>query len=453
MAKSTTLDPTNPGWFCQFGQAMARMGDPEKAAALYRKALEIDAHHAPAAAAMAYYLFERGKVDEAEAVIRGPLAAAPDDTELLACAGVLASRRGEFEPAIAHFQNAIRLSPRDPRLHACLGNCFKDIGRLAEAQAAYVEALKLAPQASMTRLNYAIVLLLAGNFVKGLPAFESRPPALAAAAKKNYLRPFWKGERISSLLIWSEQGFGDVIQFSRYIPLVRCAGIRVCLAVQPELIDLMVPLVGAGNVFPRDGTLPECDAQQLIMSIPLIAATRLETIPAAVPYLSADPARLRKFADLLASDHASLKVGIAWSGRPTHTNDAHRSIDPALLAPLSKIPGVSLYSLQVRPKTPAPTELPLRDFTGQFENFADTAALISQLDLVISVDTAVVHLAGALAKPVWTLVPFFPDWRWMLERSDSPWYPTMRLYRQPAFRDWQTPLARVAGDLQQLLQK
>ena len=305
------------------------------------------------------------------------------------------------------------------------------------------------PNVPPTRLNYAITLLLNGELDQGWNEFEARPPAMAARGNK-YGRPFWNGERVESLLLWAEQGFGDVIQFVRYAPILMNAGVRVCLAVHPELVELLQVVAGTENVHSATGRVPLCDAQQLLMSLPRIFKTNLQTIPKTVPYLRADNVRKQKFGELMAQDTAKLKVGIAWSGRGTHTNDMNRSIDPALFMALAEVPEVSFYSLQVGARVQPPAEFPLRDLTGHMANFADTAGVVSQLDLVISVDTSVVHLAGAMAKPVWVLLPQIPDWRWMTHRTDSPWYPTMRLYRQVAHRDWSLPLTQIKEDLEKL---
>jgi len=446
MERSTELEPGNPGWYAQYGDVRQRMGEREKAGALYLKALELDPVNVQAAAGLAAMLVEQSLLAQAEAILKGPLEAFPEDPQLLSWTGIIASRRGDFAAAAACYERAVKEAPGDPKYLACLGNCYKDLGRLEEAKAAYAESLRIMPNVPMTRLNYAITLLLNGEFEPGWNEFEARPPAIAAR-RNNYQRPFWNGERVESLLLWAEQGFGDVIQFVRYAPVLMHAGVRVCLAVHPGLVELLQVVAGKDNVFSATGPVPLCDAQQLLLSLPRIFKTNLQNIPRTVPYLRADEARRKHFGELMAGDAAKLKVGIAWSGRATHTNDMNRSLDPALFARLADVPGVSFYSVQIGARTRPPADFPLHDLTGHVSNFADTAGLVSQLDLVISVDTSVVHLAGALARPVWVLLPRIADWRWMMHRTDSPWYPTMRLYRQVAAGDWTLPFQQVKEDL------
>ncbi|MEC4593437.1 glycosyltransferase family 9 protein [Nitrospirillum amazonense] len=282
---------------------------------------------------------------------------------------------------------------------------------------------------------------------------------LMKAARRTYSQPRWRGQRAetgrSTLLLHAEQGMGDVLQFCRYAPLAAERGHAVVLEVYRPLLRLLhsLPGVAEGRVrlVATGDPLPPFDLHCPLMSLPLAFGTTLDTVPAATPYLAADPTDLSRWRDAVAAGGPGLKIGLAWAGNPkTSVPDRRRSIDPTLLAPLADVPGVRLFSLQK--EGAAPAGLSLTDLMGGAADFADTAALISQLDLVISVDTAVAHLAGALGRPVWLLNRFDTDWRWLLGRDDSPWYPTLRQFRQTSPGDWQDPIARACDALARWVQ-
>jgi hypothetical protein len=267
----------------------------------------------------------------------------------------------------------------------------------------------------------------------------------------DFPQPQWQGDDLAgrTVLVHAEQGFGDTLQFVRYLDRARGANGRVILVVPAPLERLLRPLPGV-TVLPAGAPLPAFDVHLPLMSLPRVFGTRLDTIPAEVPYLSADPAAVAAWRERLAPD--ALTVGLVWSGNPDHQYDGQRSIPVEPLLAALQVPGVAVYSLQkaVRPvdrAVPADRFGAVVDLAPKLSDFHDTAAAVTALDLVISVDTAVVHLAGALARPVWTLLPFVPDWRWLAGRDDSPWYPTMRLFRQPRRGDWTSVLARVHAAL------
>ncbi|MEN6621037.1 MAG: glycosyltransferase family 9 protein, partial [Smithella sp.] len=271
-------------------------------------------------------------------------------------------------------------------------------------------------------------------------------------------KPLWQGEAAVGriLLIQSEQGFGDTLQFCRYASLAAAKGLRVVLEVQPALVRLMKSLSGIERVIPMGQPLPDFDFYCPTMSLPTAFNTRVETIPSDVPYLFAAPEAVNSWKNRLPeSSKKMLKVGLVWAGS-SRTNsielvsvDHRRSINPELLAPLMDVDGIQFFSLQKLGPS-APKEFGLVDMTAECRDFADTAALIANLDLVISVDTAVAHLAGALGKPVWILNRFDSCWRWMETREDSPWYPTLRLFRQPYPGDWSSVVLRVRHELKKL---
>jgi hypothetical protein len=240
------------------------------------------------------------------------------------------------------------------------------------------------------------------------------------------------------VLIRAEQGFGDAIQFIRYAPLIEKNGGHIIVQCQPALSRLLSKVAGVDEIIGPDEPLPAHDLQLPILSFPLVFNTTMETIPHRVPYLHASGGGLR-----LPESPGIKRIGLAWAGNPNHANDRRRSIDPQLLSILGKIPNVEFHRLQLPASLPAPPGLHLIDHTNESADFQDTADLIAQMDLVISVDTAVAHLAGAMGKPTWILLPFAAEWRWLEQRSDSPWYPTARLFRQTKPGDWAGVLSKV----------
>jgi hypothetical protein len=290
-----------------------------------------------------------------------------------------------------------------------------------------------------------------GDYQRGLEKFEWRWQAEQSRQKRNFAQPLWRGSDDiagKTILLHAEQGFGDTIQFGRYAPLVAARGARVILAVQKPLSRLMSGLAGAADVVTSDEPLPAFDVHCPLLSLPLAFGTRLETIPSATPYLRAPAQSLTHWQERLGPLRLP-RIGLAWSGGPTLR---HRSMQLKDLLPLLDV-DARFVSLQK--DVPAEDATVLKDhskllhFGDELTDFSETAALISQLDLVISVDTAVAHLAGALARPVWVLLPFVPDWRWQLNGDDSPWYPTARLFRQDASRAWDKVIARVHAMLRE----
>jgi hypothetical protein len=268
-----------------------------------------------------------------------------------------------------------------------------------------------------------------------------------------FAEPPWDGRPLEgrTLLLHAEQGFGDAIQFIRYLPLAAERGGRIIIECQAQLQRLFQINAGGSQIVASGQPMPDFDSHCPLLSLPWVFGTTLASVPDIVPYLRADAENVGSWRQRLAEHSQVVKVGLVWSGNPAHKNDRCRSMTLARLAPLAQTRGVRFFSLQkgeaaTEARTPPPG-MELIDWTEELTDFADTAALIAHLDLVIAVDTAVAHLAGAMGKPVWTLLPFVPDWRWLLEREDSPWYPSMRLFRQPFWGDWDSVIERVADEL------
>jgi hypothetical protein len=358
------------------------------------------------------------------------------------------------------------------------------MGRLEEAVATFRNAVALAPQNGVIHYNYALALLLSGQLEQGFIEHEWRwqVPQLGLT-KRQFPQPRWEGEDPSGkrLLLYCEQGFGDSIQFLRYVPLLRARGAEVIVQLPGELMRLAQSLRTEArsaeavipNVLVRDlgigdasrstaqhdgfstplrfvtfgDPLPDFDCHASLISLPRLMKTTVERIPANVPYLRADRALAEVWRERVETTSAGkLKVGFAWAGRREHWNDRNRSLpDDALKQLLAQDLPVAFFSVQKQPHLPLPVNM--IDWTAELNDFADTAALIENLDLIISVDTSVAHLAGAMGKRVWLLLPFAPDWRWLRNRDDSPWYPTMRLFRQARSGDWRGCIETIAREL------
>lgn len=359
-----------------------------------------------------------------------------------------AGRSGEAEGL---FRQVLALSPGHPVALTNLAAILSEDGRFTESLATNKKALDVAPPwVAELHWNIALILLLLGDYERGWAEYEWRWKCKDHhIGGPRFVEPQWDGSPLQgkTILLHTEQGLGDAIQFVRFAPKVASAGGRVLLGCPSSLFRLMQGVTGVEQVV-RTQPLPHFDVQCPLMTLPLVFGTRVDSIPAQVPYLQVNPELARKWGDKLGPPNNRLRVGLTWAGGPGYKNDRKRSIALSALAPLIQVAGIAWFSLQKGPTAAEAQQIPPGttwiDFTADLDDFADTAALMSQLDLIISVDTAVAHLAGALGKPVWVLIPSKPDWRWLLDREDSPWYPTMRLFRQKNPGDWTQVIERVA---------
>jgi SAM-dependent methyltransferase len=359
-----------------------------------------------------------------------------------------------LEQALLCYGRALELQPDLAMVHGNMGQLREAQGEFPEAGACYERALELQPDFEAARFNRSILRLLEGDLARGWPDYERRKQL---HSPRHFRQPQWRGEPFEGgrILLHAEQGLGDTLQFLRYVPMVQAAGGEVILEVPATLRRMAAELPGidAEALFIAGEALPEFAWQCSLMSLPLAFRTTVASIPARVPYLSF-PVEAWQKAARYPWPARGLRVGIAWAGSSAHWKDRFRSIPVSTLKPLLGAKEATFYSLQVGPRAGELAELgdpnsggAMTDLAPQIEDMADTAGLILHLDLVIAVDTAVIHLAGALGKPVWALLPLAPDWRWMLGREDSPWYPTMRLFRQETLGDWEGVMARVCEAL------
>lgn len=483
-------DPANAGAHCSLGLASEGLKRLAEAEAAYREALRIDPrymralaqltgllraqkrfgelHHAldnalahsPQDAFLHYNLglsfVELGQRQKALDSFRAAVARNPRFAEAHHNLGVLYDEFDDYPASITHLEQAVALNPNYVDAHRALGGAMLRMGRPADAIAAYDRTIAVAPDDAGAHCSRAICYLLLGDFGHGWPEYEWRLRHRDTAMPLTG-RPRWRGEPLTgkTLALLGEQGMGDTVQFVRYARAVKALGARVLLVCSPALKRLFNGCDGVDAIFNKDD-VPPYDFDIPLLSLPGVFGTRLETIPADVPYLRVPPGAGAEAVAEIARHSGALRVGLVWAGGKHYSNDRRRSCGLSPLRELLAVRGVTFFSLQKGDPTAELSALPqgpVVDLDPLIEDFADTAAAIQALDLVVSVDTAVAHLAGALGRQVWTLLPFWPDWRWLLKRDDSPWYPSMRLFRQPAPGEWSSVIARVAAQLTALVQE
>jgi tetratricopeptide (TPR) repeat protein len=446
------------------GNAQKRLGRHADALASYDRAIALAPNLSAAHHNRGSMLAELGRNEEALASFERALSLAPttaDRIEALANRGQVLIRLDRPEAVLANYDALLALAPDRAGVaasdiaeaHVNRGNAFVALNRMEEALTCFTAAAALSPRHAAANFNEGLTRLCLGDFRGGWKKYEHRwEIEQYKATRPDYPRPLWHGESDigrKTILLCAEQGMGDVLQFVRYAPLVAALGAKVLLGVHPPLTRLLESVSGVSQVIPDGGTLPDFDLYCPLLSLPLALGTELATIPAKVPYVRADEARVAKWRDRLPSN-GRLRIGLCWAGTSKHINNRNRSIPLSQFVKLLAIPGLDFVCLQ---KEIAETDASiLRDhgvvqFGEELEDFSDTAAVMTMLDLVITVDTAVAHLAGAMGKATAVLIPFAPDFRWLRERTDSPWYPTLRLFRQSVIGDWHTPLDRLHQEL------
>ncbi len=485
-AAAVKINPRVAGAWANLGQALHALKRYDEALDCFDRALALSPADVGIRNQHANALLGAGRTQQAIDEFRHVLARVPQHVEARVNCGIAHASLGLFEEAVAEFDSALTLAPAHPVAHHSRGLVLYELGRYGAALEAQERVLASAPEhagawlhrgralAALNRhdeavasygkaraigrddpdLNFseALALLTLGDYRRGFEKYEARWRRSGMPVQKSRPQPLWLGEYPlprKTVLLHAEQGLGDTIQFARYVPLLAASGAKVVLEVQSELTALMARLDGDATIIARGQTPPPFDVHCPLGSLPLALRTEPHSVPAEIPYLSAKDADLAKWSARIGA-LARPRIAIAWSGNPVHYNDRNRSISFARLAPLLAVPARFL-SIQRDVRSGDADELAaakrVTHLGAELENFTDTAAIIALSDLVISADTAVAHLAGAMGRPLWVLVPFAPDWRWTLDGETSPWYPTARLFRQTALGDWDGVITRVAAEL------
>jgi len=491
--QAVALDSNYAEAFNNRGNVLVELGRQGEALADYDRALAINANQINALQRSARILADAGRFEEAMARDAKALAATQPTAEMYLRSGnvLLHCKRheealaayakaldaepdflraminrtavleslGRFEEGIQHLDRALVLHPDHPELIYNKATLLKGIGRIDEACEYYRKALAISPGEPNAATYLGMAMLLKGDFASGWPLYEHRWRQQVNAGKRPaFTAPVWQGEPLEGrkILVHAEQGLGDVVQFCRYLPLLRQRGAEVVFLVAGKMCALLrsaCPDIAFSSAI-ADAQSRAADFQIAIMSLPLVFGTTLENIPAAVSYLKPDAERVERWREKIGTH--GFRVGICWQGKPDVSADPARSFPLAMLAPLASIPGVRLISLQKSEGVEQIAQCGFDietlgdDFDAGSDGFVDTAAVMENLSLVISPDTAIAHLAGALGRPTWVALKSVPDWRWLLDREDSPWYPTMRLFRQPTGRDWEDVFLRMRSELERL---
>lgn len=462
------LRPDHLEALVNFGFVLGEQQKHDEAEASYRKALALKADVPEVHQNLGNTLRDRGQLDEAVACYHRALELRPDYSKAHVNLGVALIAKGDVEGAVGHLRRGVELQPDFAEAFNSLGAAVSVIRRFDEAHAHYAHAIELKPEYADAHWNRSLLWLLQGDFERGWPAYEWRWRCQRTLPRPAYSEPVWDGSPLGgrSILLYGEQGLGDTLHFVRYAPLVNALGGRVIVQCQKPLLPILASCRGIDQLIGQGEAPPKFDVQAALMSLPLLLGTRSHNIPGDVPYLSADPELIEHWRRQLAPIRG-LRVGIVWQGNTRHPWDRHRSAALEEFEPLARLPGVRLVSLQkgaAAEKVQSPRFQVHARSGGSFEvisfgglvdefsgAFMDTAAIIRNLDLVVAVDTAVGHLAGALAAPTWLALNYSPDWRWLVDRADTPWYPTIRLFRQQKPGDWPGVFRQIADELAKLV--
>jgi tetratricopeptide (TPR) repeat protein len=450
--KARALAPDDVNILNQHANVLISLGRPQEALNEFQQVLARMPQHAEARFNSGVARAMLGLTEAALADFDAALAAAPGHPGVQYNRGVALIKLGRYAEAVTANDGTLAAVPDHANAWLNRGKALSQLGRFEEAIASYGKVLAIRKDHADAHFNQALALLTCGDYAAGFQQYEWRWRRTGMPPQPSRGRPLWLGDyplARKTVLLHAEQGLGDTIQFARYVPLVANSGAKVVLEVQAELKSLMAGLDGAASVIARGEAAPAFDVHCPLGSLPLAFHTTPDTVPAQVPYLAADPVRVAKWsARLDAMPHP--RVAIAWSGNSDHDNDRNRSIALSRLTPLFAAPA-SFISIQrdVRSEDAAALAAATRvtHIGGELDDFSATAAVLALCDLVISVDTAAVHLAGAMGRPVWVLLPFAPDWRWTRNGETTPWYPTVRVFRQTALGDWDGVIARLAGEL------
>lgn len=432
MRRTIALEPNSADSYVNLGGVLFLKGDYPEAIRCYGRALALQPNHPKAQITLDQTL------------------------DRLLQSAIEQHRAGRIDQADAIFRQTFELCPENLTALGNLGSAFYRRGRVDEAVACFRKVLVATPANAEPHVHLALALLLRGDLIEGFREYVWRWQHKGFTLNpRDLVQPQWDGSPLAgrTILLHAEQGLGDAMNFIRYEPLVARCGGTIIVETYPALFRLFRSSFPNQHTVQRGQPLPRFDVHCPLMTLPAIFGTTLDTIPQQTPLLRADDAIIERWRTRIARNDDSMHVGLAWAGSKTHHDDRNRSLRLADLAPLGNVPSVTFHSLQkgdqaVDVFTP-PAGMRIRDWSNDIADFADTAGLAANLDLVISVDTSVAHLAGSIGKPVWTLLPFAPDWRWLQGREETSWYPTMRLFRQPTYGDWPSVIARVASLLRE----
>ncbi|MEQ1827087.1 MAG: tetratricopeptide repeat-containing glycosyltransferase family protein [Pirellula sp.] len=455
-----SLDPRHAQAYNNLGVVLAQLTRFSQAAHCFSMALRIQPDSTDSQRNLTQVTADLEKNGPDHLSSRMPFDISLAGAEVEYAAGMSEVARGDFDSAQATLRRALNINPAHAMSHYGLAMLYAELGRLSESIESLRRSLAYDPTSAIARYDLARLRLQLGDFERGWPEFESRWEVKGANVR-NFNRPLWNGEFMEhrTILLHGEQGIGDVIQFIRYAEVVKQkSGARILVSSPPSLHPLLSTCPGVDQMVGMGPVLPPFDAHASLMSLPWIVKTRLESIPSQIPYLTANAALVERWKKDFAT-MAGFKIGIVWQGTPTYTRDHNRSIALKHFEPLARVPGVRLVSLQ---KGPGVEELrsvaddwPILDMDRRIDentgSFMDTAAVMMNLDLMISVDTSACHLAGALGVPIWLPVWKVPEWRWLIDRDDSPWYPSMRLFRQKKLGNWDEVMRRMADEVNQLM--
>jgi tetratricopeptide (TPR) repeat protein len=453
--RAVALRPDSVEVLNAYGTVLCQLERHAEALAAHDAALRIDPEDADALSGRGNALRGAKRYEEALASSDRALAIRPDLAEVLSIRGTILRDLDRNEDALASYDQALAIHPDLAEVLSNRGLALQELGRFEEALASHARAVAAKPELPQANFNEGLCRLLVGDLKRGWEQYEWRWKVPPLRPLRHAAKPLWQGEPDiagKTILLHAEQGLGDAIHFCRYATLVHERGATVFLELQAPLKSLLASVRGVARVIGRDDPTPDFDIHAPLLGVPRFFGTSWEQIPAAVPYLSAEPAAIARWREKLNAG-PELKVGVAWSGNPKQGGDRKRSIPIERLLPMLSVPGIRWYGLQVGERAADLARLPpgmVSDLSPELSDFAETAAVMANLDLVIGVDTSVAHFAGALGRPGWIMLAFVPAWQWLLDREDSPWYPTLRLFRQPRPGDWESVVARVTAELERL---
>ncbi len=455
LRRAIGIKPLEASYRLQLASVISRQDKWQEAASVLQGALQRHPQHVDLQMNLAAALVHQERLDEAVAIYRTVLDERPDFAPAQSSLAFVLERQGHLNDALAAAKRAVELRSDFAEAHNNLGTVLRSLHRLEDACRAFRQAIEINPSFALAEFNLGTTLLLAGRYVEGWVGYRQHARVAATSAPGPALIE-WDGRPIPGqrLLVYADQGFGDTLQFARFLPICKQKSqAQVLFRCQPPLRRLLAAARGADAIYTSDDELPSFDQHIPLASLPGLFGLDIQQVGLDGPYLRSSVSLPIEIRELIGEETTERRVGLVWQGNPRQGRDVVRSFPLEKLAPLLHVPGYRFFSLQCdqlgRAQLATSTNVGrLPDVGALLTDFANTAAVLDQLDLLITVDTAIAHLAGALGRPVWTMLCHTPDWRWHLDRSDSPWYPTMRLFRQPKWGDWDSVVELIRSQLQ-----